>query len=64
MYDLILSSNSSFSKSFKNDIANILIQLRENGQLSITKDKISLKKIDVPKNNLFIGNEKYFKKYH
>ena len=40
MYEIILSS-----KSFKNDITDILIQLRENGQLSITKDKISLKNI-------------------
>lgn len=43
MYKIILSSNSDISVSFKNDVANILANLRKNGQLQITNNKISIK---------------------
>lgn len=43
MYELILSSNSKFSKSFKTDIAQILVQLRKENKLQITNNKIQLK---------------------
>ena len=43
-YQLILSSNSTLSKSFKKDVSIILADLRKQGQLNITNKKISLKK--------------------
>jgi len=43
MYDLILSSNSYFSASFRKDVADILSSLRKNGQLDVTNDHITLK---------------------
>lgn len=36
MYQIILSSNSAFSKSFKKDVSKILVQIRQDGQLMIT----------------------------
>lgn len=36
MYQIILSSNSALSKSFKKDVSKILCQLRQDGQLTIT----------------------------
>lgn len=43
MYNIILSSNSTFSKSFKTEVSKILVQLRENGELDFVDDKIVLK---------------------
>lgn len=43
MYNIILSSNSTFSKSFKTEVSKILVQLRENGELDFIDDKIVLK---------------------
>jgi len=48
MYQLILSSNSIFSKKFKNDVSDILTKLRQENQLTITNNKLTLKKF---KNN-------------
>jgi len=47
MYKIILSSNSVFSKSFKDDVGNILIQLRKENELIITNEAI----IKKPKKN-------------
>lgn len=44
MYDLILSSNSKFSKSYKSDVSEILVELRKNNGLVITNEKMTLKK--------------------
>ena len=44
MYNIILSSNSTFSKSFKNDVANILVELRKENKLIIKNDKLCLNK--------------------
>ena len=38
MYQIILSSNSEFSKSFKKDVSKILCQLRKDEQLIITNN--------------------------
>lgn len=43
MYKIILSSNSTFSKKFKDDVSDILIKLRKENKLEITNNKISLK---------------------
>ena len=43
MYELVLSSNSSFSNTFKTTIAKILVELRKNNNLEITNDDIKLK---------------------
>ena len=43
MYNMILSSNSTISKSFKSDIAKILTKLRKQNKLIITNDSIQLK---------------------
>lgn len=44
MYQLIMSSNSKFSKNFKKDVSKILADLRKQGKLNITNKKVSLKK--------------------
>lgn len=46
MYNLVLSSNSKFSKKFKSDVSKILVALRKSGQLQISNDELSLKKTD------------------
>jgi prophage antirepressor-like protein len=43
-YQIILSSNSTISKSFKKDVSKILANLRKEGQLNISNDKITLNK--------------------
>ena len=43
MYNMMLSSNSTISKSFKGDIAKILTKLRKQNKLIITNDSIQLK---------------------
>lgn len=43
MYELILSSNSVFSQTFKTSIAKILVQLRKDEALEITNDEFKLK---------------------
>lgn len=45
VFEIILSSNSTISKSFKKDISKILSDLRKEGNLEITNDKISKKKL-------------------
>lgn len=50
MYELILSSNSSLSKSFKTNVAKILVQLRKKDKLEITNDEIKIKKSNKIKN--------------
>lgn len=50
MFEILMSSNSKTSKSFKKDVAKILTELRKEGNLEITNTKI-LKKhanIDIP----------------
>ena len=47
VYKLILSSNSTLSKSFKKDIAKILADLRKEDLLEITNEKISKKKKNI-----------------
>ena len=44
MYKLIFSSNSTFSKAFKDDMAEILDELRKKNKLEVTNDGIKLKK--------------------
>jgi hypothetical protein len=44
LYQLMLSSNSDISQSFKKDISKILVDLRNNDELKITNDKITLNK--------------------
>jgi len=44
MYMLLMSSNSQFSKRFKNDVADILVELRKDNKLEITNEKLNLKK--------------------
>ena len=41
LYKLILSSNSKISKTFKNDVSEILENLRKEDQLEITNEKIT-----------------------
>jgi prophage antirepressor-like protein len=43
-YQIILSSNSVLSKSFKKDVSKILANLRKQGQLNVSNDKITLNK--------------------
>ncbi|QGR54397.1 hypothetical protein [Moumouvirus maliensis] len=52
MYKIVLSSNSKFSKSFKEDVADILTELRQNNNLTITNKKITLK--ENPQTNINI----------
>ena len=47
MYDIILSSNSDFSKSFKKDVSKLLCKLRKSGNLKIINDELTYKKEDV-----------------
>lgn len=46
MYELILSSNSDFSKSFKKEVSQILVKLRQSGQLVLTEDKMQVVEYD------------------
>jgi len=50
VYNLILSSNSVLSKKFKKEVAVILKQLRENGNLQIDNTGMKLKKSSKTKN--------------
>jgi len=57
VYELVLSSNSDISKKFKKNVARILTELREEGELEITNTEIKKKKkkeinMDVEKNNM------------
>lgn len=45
VFEIILSSNSIISKSFKKDVSEILSDLRKDGDLIITNDTISAKKL-------------------
>ena len=42
MFNIILSSNSKFSKTFKSDISKILVELREKGMLIMENNEIKL----------------------
>ncbi len=42
MYKIILSSNSTFSKKFKDDVSDILVKLRKRDELKITNKKFLL----------------------
>ena len=42
MYELIMSSTSDFSKHFKKDVSNILVQLRSNNLLTIQNNTLQL----------------------
>src|SRR5581483_3827409 len=44
MYDIVLSSNSVFTKKFKKDVAEILVELRRTNKLQLTNDKLQLRK--------------------
>lgn len=44
MYQILLSSNSTLSKSFKKDISKILADLRKNNAIELTNNNIKLKK--------------------
>ena len=48
MYKVLLGSNSKISKKFKNDVANILVELRKDGQLKVTNKEITLQKNNQP----------------
>ena len=41
-YDMLLNTNSIFTKKFKSDIAQLLIKLRTTGMLSLENDKIDI----------------------
>jgi len=45
MFNILMSSNSNISKSFKKDISEILSNLRKSGNLNVDNDKISIKKL-------------------
>lgn len=42
MYELIMSSNSAFSKNFKTDVSKILCELRKQGAMTIKNDQLVL----------------------
>jgi hypothetical protein len=44
MFRLTLSSNSSFSTKFKRDVSDILVKMREHGEIEITNEKLVKKK--------------------
>ena len=44
MFDIILSSNSTFSKKFKKDVAKLLVELRSGGDIVIAEDSIKTTK--------------------
>jgi prophage antirepressor-like protein len=44
MYEIIMSSNSTVSKSFKSDVSKILVELRKKGMLNVNRDGINLNK--------------------
>lgn len=46
MYEIILSSNSDFSKSFKKDVSKILVKLRQTGQLVLTNNELQVVNYD------------------
>jgi len=49
MYDIVMSSNSEFSKKFKKDVSKMLVRMRRRGKLIITNEQITLS--DVPKSS-------------
>ena len=42
MYNIIMNSNSDISKKFKDDVAEILIELRKTNRLNLTNNKLTL----------------------
>lgn len=63
MYALVMSSSSEFSKNFKKDVSNILVNLRSNNLLTIENDTLKLNNdingntIHVFKNESNMNNE-------
>jgi prophage antirepressor-like protein len=47
MYQIILSSNSEFSKHFKKDISKLLVELRQSGDLIVKDDCLKLNKKEI-----------------
>ena len=62
MFKILMNSNSDISKSFKNDVSDILCNMRKDGELVITNNKICVKKlkkhenIDSNNDSLIINN--------
>lgn len=58
MFNLIMSSNSDFSKDFKKDVGIILCQLRQNNMLIIEKDNLvlTMRKPNYNKSNINDNN--------
>ncbi len=52
-YQILFSSNSTLSKSFKKDISKILADLRKNNAIELTNNKIKLKKNNAMTNTNF-----------
>jgi prophage antirepressor-like protein len=55
MYELILSSNSKFAKSFKKDITKLLQELRSKGDLVIAGDEMQLTNTPAKLKNKYVG---------
>jgi len=51
MYQIILSSNSVLSKSFKKNVSKILVMLRQSGGLVIVDDELEFQPITEPHSN-------------
>lgn len=57
MYELLLSSNSDFSKKMKKDVADILVSLRKNNKLTLTNEKLGVKQSKKIHKNLLSINQ-------
>jgi len=51
MYDIVLLSNSNFSKEFKKDVSAMLTELRKRGCMKITNDKLTLSNVPTSSND-------------
>ena len=64
MFNIILSSNSKFSKTFKSDISKILVELREKGMLLMENNEIKLNDRDkIPKYSYTVFNREKLVSY-
>lgn len=52
MYEIIMSSNSDFSKNFKTNVSKILCELRKTNQLTITNNEFIMTKPNYTKHNI------------
>lgn len=58
MYKIVLDSRSDFSKSFKDDIGQLLIELRKNGQLQLAnKPTPAMQQVVVQQTNLLMPQQ-------